>query len=50
MTLLMKSLLTCGFAVALAVGLSLAIVRTQTADSQQPNVPLVSFQDGTAAP
>lgn len=50
MTLLMKSLLTCAFAVALAIGLSLAIVRTQAAAPHQLNVPLVSFQDGTATP
>lgn len=50
MTLLVKSLLTCAFAVTLAVGLSLAIAHPPSATPQQPNVPLVSFQDGTPAP
>ncbi|MEU1405667.1 hypothetical protein ABZ471_25500 [Streptomyces sp. NPDC005728] len=50
MTLLVKSLVTCVFAVALAIGLSLGIVETLTATPEQPNVPLVSFQDGTPAP
>ncbi|MFI8836463.1 hypothetical protein ACIGPN_36675 [Streptomyces afghaniensis] len=50
MTLLVKSLLTCAGAVTLAVGLSLGIVHTLSAAPQQPNVPLVSFPDGTPTP
>ncbi|MEU8972042.1 hypothetical protein AB0D11_22670 [Streptomyces monashensis] len=50
MTLLVKTLVTCALAVALAIAASVGIVEALTVTPQQPNDPLVSFQDGTPAP
>jgi hypothetical protein len=44
---LLAAAVTCGGAAALAVGAALGMVAALNATPEQPNVPLVSFPDGT---